>query len=339
MKIIHTDHHKLHITENISFGGYPFVIEELPQRIDQILGKLRSNELGTVLQPNDYGMAPIMAVHDAGYIEYLQAAYVNNAAYNQNDEPAIPETFAPRSARRRPKHVLGLKGYYGFGIGSPINAGTWTAAYWSAQCALTAAELVRAGERSAYALCRPPGHHAARDLYGGFCFLNNSAIAARSLSERVAILDIDYHHGNGTQEIFYADPSVLYCSIHADTDYEYPFYWGASDEIGSGVGTGYNLNLPLPQGTGDAAYLETLGKGLRAIQQFQPQFLIVSAGFDILDGDPAGGFKITFKGVEEIGRKIAALELPTVLIQEGGYLIDQLGEAAASFLKAFARCG
>jgi len=336
MKIVYTDHHKLHVTENITFGGYPFVIEELPQRVDQILDALHSNALGQVIQPSDHGMAPILNVHDAGYIEYLQAAYANNATYNQNDEPAIPETFAPRSARRRPKHVLGLKGYYGFGIGSPINAGTWTAAYWSAQCAITAAELVQTGERAVYALCRPPGHHAARELYGGFCFLNNAAIAARFLSGKVAILDIDYHHGNGTQEIFYEDPGTLYCSIHSDTDFEYPYYWGASDEIGSGVGTGYNFNLPLSQGTGDTLYLETLEKGLQAIRQFQPHFLIVSAGFDILDGDPAGGFKVTLKGIEEIGKKIADLALPTVLIQEGGYLVDQLGEAAVNFLKAFA---
>ena len=336
MKIIYTDHHKLHVTENITLGGFPFIIEEIPQRIEEILAALQAAGIGPLIQPTDHGLSPILGVHDTQYIEYLQSAYENNAAFYRNDEPAIPETFAPRSARRRPKHVLGLKGYYGFGTGSPINAGTWTAAYWSAQCALSAAELIRSGEEMAYALCRPPGHHAARDLYGGFCYLNNAAIAARHLPGKVAILDIDYHHGNGTQEIFYDDPTVFYCSIHAHPDYEYPYYWGDASEIGAGAGSGYNLNLPLPSGTEDAAYLATLEQGVQAIRQFQPLFLIVSVGFDILTGDPAGGFKITLQGLAEISKQIAALHLPTILIQEGGYQIDELGKAAVAFLKAFA---
>ncbi len=242
-------------------------------------------------------------------------------------------------------------------MGSPILEGTWEAAYWSAQCALSAAEAVLAGEQVAYALCRPPGHHAARDLYGGFCFLNNAAIAARDLQThlshsrglrlgrsetgpgvRVALLDIDYHHGNGTQEIFYSDPTVLYCSLHADPDREYPYYWGGADECGEGAGEGANRNWPLPSKTGDATYLAALDEALGLIREFEARYLVISAGFDIVARDPVGGFTVTTDGLHEIGQRIAALSrhMPTVIVQEGGYLLERLGENAIAFLSAFA---
>jgi acetoin utilization deacetylase AcuC-like enzyme len=317
-------------------------------------------QLGAPITPDDHGLLPILAVHDADYVSYLRTAYDESAAAPSTAGPVFSWTFANRHAMRRPRSVLGLKGYYAFGWASPILKGTWEAAYWSAQCAVTAAALVREGEPAAYALCRPPGHHAAADLYGGYCYLNNAAIAARYLQQPildpsgaparppemlpevtmdeatpVAILDVDYHHGNGTQLIFYSDPTVLYCSLHAHPDEDYPYYWGDADERGAGLGIGQNRNWPLPKGTGDEAYLATLDQALAAIREFAPHYLVVSAGYDTIQGDPEGGFCITTRGLREIGRRIAALALPTVIIQEGGYLLESLGKNAVAFLQAF----
>jgi acetoin utilization deacetylase AcuC-like enzyme len=200
------------------------------------------------------------------------------------------------------------------------------------------------GTRAVYALCRPPGHHAAHDLYGGFCYLNNAAIAARYLQlsllpeggrTEIAILDFDYHHGNGTQALFYNDPTVLFSSLHADPENEYPYYWGHADERGVGAGEGFNLNYPLPLGTPDGPYLAALDQALAAIAKFDPRCLIVSAGFDIFTGDPVGGFKVTSAGIAQIGRAVAALDLPTLILQEGGYLREKLGENALAFLEQF----
>ncbi|MBC7249860.1 MAG: histone deacetylase family protein [Anaerolineae bacterium] len=338
MYTIYTSRHQLHATDQVQVEGHPFVTEEVPARAEIILNAVRAAQLGPIIAPADHGLEPILAVHDADFVNFLRSVYAESAAHFGKADPVFTWTFATRHAGRKPKSFLGLKGYYSFGWGSPILEGTWEAAYWSAQCALTAANLIRAGERAVYALCRPPGHHAAADLYGGFCYLNNAAIATRYLQagERVAVLDIDYHHGNGTQAIFYADPSVLYCSLHAHPDDDYPYYWGEAEEIGEGPGKGYNRNWPLPQGTDDADYLAALDEALAVIREFAPRHLVVSAGFDIVASDPAGGFQVTTEGLHEIGKRIAGLGLPTVIVQEGGYLLEKLGKNAVAFLRAFA---
>lgn len=340
MKTIYTSSHLLHNTENITLDGQPFIIEELPARAEHILAAIRAADLGPVLPPEDHGLAPVLAVHDADFVAYLRSAYTENAAWLGYEEAVIPGTFAVRIPGARPSGIAGQRGYYAFGIGSPIIAGTWEAAYWAAQCALTAADAVLAGERSAYALCRPPGHHAARDLYGGFCYLNNAAIAARHLAERtgrrVAVLDVDFHHGNGTQTIFYEDPTVFYASLHADPGDEYPFYWGFADERGAGAGLGANLNLPLPKGINNATYLAALDEALAALRAFAPGMLVLSLGLDIAAGDEIGDMGITLAGFRAIGERIAAQGWPTVIIQEGGYRLDTLGENAVAVLRAFA---
>jgi acetoin utilization deacetylase AcuC-like enzyme len=339
MRIVHTPHHHLHATNAVEVEGHPFETEEVPLRADLILEAIRAAGLGSEVGLTDHGLGPILALHDPDYVTFLQTAYAESAARLGEAGPVFTWTFATRHALRKPRGVLGLKGYYAFGWGSPILEGTWPAAYWSAQCALTAADLVRDGERACYALCRPPGHHAAADLYGGFCYLNNAAIAAHFLQgsgERIAILDVDYHHGNGTQLLFYDDPSVLFCSLHAHPDEDYPYYWGCADEIGEGPGQGYNRNWPLPQGMGDAQYLAVLDEALAAVSDFMPRYLVVSAGFDTVAEDPVGGFNLTSDGLREVGRRIAALDLPTIVVQEGGYLLDRLGESAVAFLGAFA---
>jgi acetoin utilization deacetylase AcuC-like enzyme len=340
---IYSDQHRLHATTGLRLQFHPSLIAEVPARAETILEALRARGAGPLSEPADHGLEPILAVHEADYLTFLQAIYGEYCTVFGTDDPVYPDSFAGRHGLRKPSSLLGLLGYYSFGVDSPILERTWEAAYWSAQCALSAADLVLAGERAAYALCRPPGHHAASDLYGGFCYLNNAAIAARALQAdqpdrtRIAILDIDYHHGNGTQTIFYRDPSVLYCSLHIDPDADYPYYWGAADEQGAGAGLGFTRNWPLPTGTGDAEYLAVLRQAVEVVRDYRPRYLIVSAGFDLVKDDPVpvAGLAISTRGVGQIGQQIAELGLPTVVVQEGGYLLERLGENVATFLQTF----
>jgi acetoin utilization deacetylase AcuC-like enzyme len=337
MYTVYTDRHKLHATDGVDAGGIPLDSYDLPARAQILVQAVQQAQTGPVIAPSDHGLAPVLTVHDADYVHFLRHAFADSADYLREAGPVFTWTFAPRHALRKPRGFLGLKGYYAFGWGTPVLEGTWEAAYWSAQCALTAADLVRGGQRVAYALCRPPGHHAAVDLFGGYCYLNNAAIVARVLQTegKVAVLDVDYHHGNGTQLIFYTDPMVLYCSLHVHPDEDYPYYWGDVGERGQGPGLGTNCNWPLPRGTGDGIYLSALDQALVAIREFAPRYLVVSLGFDTVDGDPEGGFCLTTDGLGEVGRRIAGLGLPTVLVQEGGYLLDRLGDNAVAFLQAF----
>jgi acetoin utilization deacetylase AcuC-like enzyme len=337
MLTVYTEKHKLHDTDGVIVEDRPLGSFEVPARAEAILAAVREAGLGPVVEPDDHGAAPILAVHDAEYVHFVQNVHTAEAAYYDEAGPVMVWTFAGRHAMRKPGPVMWQKGYYAFGWGSPILEGTWQAAYWSAQCALTAAERVQGGERVAYALCRPPGHHAGPDLYGGYCYLNNAAIAARYLARygaQVAILDVDYHHGNGTQIAFYDDPAVLYCSLHADPDEEYPYYWGAKDEVGAGPGRGTNHNWPLPRGTTGREYLAALDEALAVVDGFAARYLVVSVGFDVVEDDPEGGFRLTVEDVREVGRRIGGLGLPTVIVQEGGYAVGRLGENAVAFLRA-----
>lgn len=342
MHIYYSAAHLGHDTADLRIHGEPF--PEVPARAEAILAAVTEARLGPVAPPVDGGLNPIYAVHRAAYVEFLRTIYAASAGTRHaSGARFMGDTFATRSARRTSPHPWALLGQYSFDVAVPFLEKTWEAIYWSAQCALSGADRLRLGDRAAYALCRPPGHHSLADQTGGFCYLNNAAIAARYLqhprAERVAVLDFDYHHGNGTQEIFYRDPTVLYVSLHAHPDSDYPFFWGAAEEQGEAEGLGYNLNLPLAKGTDDAGYLEALDEGLAAIRRFAPRYLVVSAGFDIAFGDPSaigGGFAVTVEGMAAIGRRIAALHLPTLIVQEGGYRLDLLGQNAVAFLRAFA---
>jgi acetoin utilization deacetylase AcuC-like enzyme len=343
MRIIASHHHRAHSTGR-AMPGYDSVYDEVPERAEMILQAVSAAGLGPVVPPADHGFGPILAVHDRDLVAFLQSAFQRSRDSLAGEAPLFPDGYyAVRGWRHRPTHWQQQAGFFAIDCDCPILAGTWDAAYWSAQAALTAAGLVQIGRRTAYALCRPPGHHASASQYGGYCYLNNAAIAARYLQSsgnaRVAIVDIDYHHGNGTQEIFYADPTVLTCSLHADPDEEYPYFWGAAAELGSGPGLGANRNWPLPAGTDDTAYLAALEEALAVVEAFQPAFLVVSAGFDLLQGDPAattGGFRVTLDGLKQIGRRLDRLGMPVVIVQEGGYQIDRLGEMAVRFLQQFA---
>lgn len=293
-------------------------------------------------KPADFGMEAIAAVHSAGLLALLQTAYRRFAQLKEGQRPAVPDTFAVRESGGRVSHnIWGQLGYYCNDNLTPILSGTWDAAYAAAQVALSAAQ---ASLRLplVYALTRPPGHHVYRDLYGGYCYLNNAAIAASWLvarGSRPAIIDIDFHHGNGTQSIFYDRSDVFVCSLHADPADEYPYYTGYADEMGEGEGEGYTLNVPLPLATGETDYQRALDWALGAIDAVAPDVLIVSLGFDTLAGDPHGGMNLTSAAFRMIGRSLAAMGRPTVLVQEGGYRLGALGPALLALLEGWAQRG
>ena len=290
--------------------------------------------------PVAHGLDPVLAVHDRGLVEFLAQAHP--AWLAAGGPPAmVPDTFATAplagGRARATRSGLGRPGAWCFDTATPMVAGTWGAAMAAADIALTAADLVVGGARAAYALCRPPGHHAGPGYYGGFCFLNNAAVAARALGRlgKVAVLDVDFHHGNGTQEIFWTDAGVQYVSLHGDPDVHYPYFTGGADETGADAGAGTTRNFPLPDGTGDEEYLAALELACEAVDGFGPDVLVVSLGFDTFKADPIGGFRVTTQGYAAIGERIAQLGRPALVVQEGGYAIDALGANAVAAVATF----
>jgi acetoin utilization deacetylase AcuC-like enzyme len=324
---------------------------ESPQRVSIITAALAAASFARPQPPHNFGLAPIGAVHDAAYLLYLERAYQRWLAYGLPEHGVMPSALPLRGLPGPAQNPIAEAGQYCFDLSAPIVAGTFAAALASAEAALTGAALLLEGEHAAYALCRPPGHHAARDFCGGYCYLNNAAVAAHYLAcngdsgrsaasadwamrpVQVALLDIDYHHGNGSQAIFYERSDVLFLSIHADPAREYPYYLGYASERGSGNGTGYNLNYPLEAHVGDERYLVVLDEALAAITAYGPRYLVLSAGFDTFGGDPLGDFRLSTAGYTAIGARIAALGLPTLIVQEGGYAIDALGQNVVALLR------
>ena len=295
--------------------------------------------IGQTTLPPDRGEGPILAVHTPDYIGFLQTAPVRWAAAGRPGE-AIPYAFPVVRRRAVPlDRIDAAMGRYSFDATTPITADAWTSSYWSAQSALAATQAVMAGAPAAFALCRPPGHHAGADYCGGYCHLNAAAIAAQAARdggiERVAILDIDYHHGNGTQDIFWRRGDVFYASVHADPATDYPFYWGHADETGEGQGAGATLNLPLPHGTTLGAFRDAQAAALDRIAAFAPGLLIVSFGADTWRGDPISHFAIETADYAVLARDIAARGWPTAILMEGGYAIGALGANVAGFLDGF----
>jgi acetoin utilization deacetylase AcuC-like enzyme len=304
-----------------------------PQRIERIAERL-ANMGCPMVDARKYDNKVVGRVHRPQLLQFLERCYAESVAAGTPDQ-IIPDTFLTDKLGRhgsRAARGLGLAGTYCFDTETPIVAGTWAAARSAVDAALTASELVLSGASAAYALCRPPGHHAGSDYYGGYCYLNNSAIAAERLRENgtVAILDIDYHHGNGTQDIFWSADSVTYISIHGDPDFAYPYHTGRAIERGERGGI---FNYPLPLGTTDASYLRTLESALEVIGQRGVDFLVVSVGYDTSDNDPVGKFCLTASCYREIGRAMAALGKPTLLVQEGGYDLHSIGECADRLIR------
>jgi len=336
MKVFYSETHRRHDPPFEVFdGGLRVPYLENPDRMDKILSALRGVSWTEIIEPDDFRLDPILAVHDKDYLNFLTSAWTEWLATRPEDSSTLlPATFALRRHPHKPKSILGRAGYYMMDLSACIVEGTYKAALSSANCALSAAQAVANGERSAFALCRPPGHHAGKDYAGGYCFINNASVAANWLSSkgRIAVLDIDYHAGNGTQDIFYDRDDVLTISIHADPDFEYPNFIGHADERGKGRGFGFHHNFPLQKGTDDAEYLSVLDDAFRFIRKFKPVYLVVSAGMDIYAEDPLGSIKVSTQGIGEIGKRIASLELPTVIIMEGGYANEMLGKNIIAFL-------
>jgi acetoin utilization deacetylase AcuC-like enzyme len=337
MKVVYSDRHVEHDPQTFFVRGVRQRSAEQPERAARLLAAAGSAG-HEIVAPRTYGTAPAESVHTPEYIDFLRTIARDWAQLPGASTEVVPNIHPARYPVTYPKALAGRAGWHQVDLACPIGPGTWDAALAATEVATTAADLVleRAGE--AYALCRPPGHHAFADMAGGFCFLNNTAIAAQRLLSRharVAVLDVDVHHGNGTQGIFFDRDDVLTVSIHADPDHYYPYFWGHAHETGTGRGHGYNLNLPLPLGSPDAPWLEAGDKAVQRIRRFAPSALVVALGLDASESDPLQGLKVSGEGFFAMAGKIARLALPTVLIQEGGYLSADLGRNLVQFLGGF----
>jgi acetoin utilization deacetylase AcuC-like enzyme len=312
---------------------------ECPERAAFVLERVRQVGLGEIVAPERHGLEPVLRVHDAGFVAFLEGAAREWAAAGHRGE-AMPETWpARRMTPRRPSRISGQLGYYAMSAETSITPGTWEAARAAVDVALTAAARLASGARASFALCRPPGHHAARDLFGGYCFLNNAAIAAQRLRDggaaRVAVLDVDFHHGNGTQDVFWERPDVLFVSLHGDPAEAFPYFSGYAEETGAGAGEGATLNLPLPRGTGFEAWRGALAVGLERLRAFRPDALVVSLGVDTYVGDPISFFRLESPDFATYGRMIGACRVPTLFVLEGGYAVAEIGVNVANVLTGF----
>lgn len=339
MQIIVNEAQRAHNPESFVVLGQVKPNPETPERLDRLLNAaVKAGH--TVSAPSvTEGFAEIAAVHTPDYLTFLQTIHDEWRAVPGSGAQVMPNVHPTMPSDALITSPVGKAGMYQGDMACPIAAETWGSVLASAQSAIAAAYQVGEQEtKPVYALCRPPGHHAFKDKAGGFCFVNNAAVAAqilRSVYARVCILDVDVHHGNGTQGIFYDRDDVLTVSLHRDPSNYYPFYWGHAHEIGEGAGRGFNMNYPLPKGAGDEAFLAALESAIQRIQAFAPQAMVVSLGLDAYEGDPLKGLKVTTEGFAAIAARISKMGLPTAIIQEGGYLCDALGDNLVSFLDGF----
>ena len=340
MRTIYSDAHRLQDGRSELYDGQLVACFEMPKRADLVLARVRSVGLGPVEEPEAHGLAPVLRVHTEPFVAFLRDAW-NEWTAVRGDIDALPLIWPNRTLRqdRVPNHIDGKLSYYSFDAATPITPGTWTAVTAAADVALTGADRLRVGDRSAFALCRPPGHHASLDVYGGYCFLNNAAVAAQALRdsgvERVAVLDVDYHHGNGTQAIFYERADVVFASLHGDPADEYPYFLGYSDERGAGDGTGANRNYPLALGTAWPEYEIALRDAITFIRAQNVGALVVSLGVDTFELDPISKFRLRHDDYLRMGEAIAGLGLPTLFVFEGGYAVDAIGVNAVNVLTGF----
>jgi acetoin utilization deacetylase AcuC-like enzyme len=345
MRFVYSPLHLGHDIRTQTILGVQVAANEVAERAETIRSTLLADRGFEAVVPATHGPEPITAVHDPGLLRFLEEAWDEAVRQGHPYDFLAPETISnaaategmPASARREATKIDGRAGYWALDTSTYILEGTYAAARAAVDVALTTVDLVLGGERAAYGLCRPPGHHAARGVYGGFCYFNNAAIAAeavaRATGEHVSILDVDFHHGNGTEQIFWRRGDVLYVSLHAHPDRQYPYLLGWEDEGGEGDGAGANLNIPLPAGTDDEAYLAALDRGLARIADEPGDVVVVSLGFDTYGKDPIGDFALTTPVYHECGRRTAALGKRLVILQEGGYHVGDLGENARAWLR------
>lgn len=337
MLVIHHPDQALHDPEQVFRTGRFIDQPDRAERYRTFLDIVRQDRHEIVEAPLNRAGA-VTEIHDPDYVEFLRtvhARWTENPGYGP---VVIPNVHPTHRMHRKPTELLGELGWYSNSTSCPITAGTWPAVFAATQVAIHGAERLASPAAPVYAMCRPPGHHAYPDLMTGVCYLNNAAIAAHQLTRRfgkVAIIDIDVHHCNGTQFIFWERPDVLVCSIHIDPRLSAPYYAGHADETGEGAGAGLTFNQPLPWATPDPVWIEAIDAAIGKVRGFAPGALVVSLGFDAGEHDPVATFRITDAGFAEAGRRLAALALPTLLVQEGGYLSPSLGGYLRSFLRAF----
>lgn len=340
MKTIQTDRHRLRASKTELYGGELVPPFECPERVEHILGELARRGHDVPVDPEDFGLDPILRIHDADFVEFLKTCWADWQAEGLKGE-AIASTWPSRRMTRTtpPRNIDGRIGYYCLASETSISGGTWEAAEASAQVALTGAKIVQDGARAAFSLCRPPGHHAAQDMFGGYCFLNNAAIAAQALrdggAERVAVLDVDFHHGNGTQAIFYDRADVLFLSLHGDPMDAFPYFLGGADETGEGAGAGFTANYPLPPRCPYSTWSAALDDALARVAEYRADALVISLGVDTFERDPISFFKLASADFTDYGARIAKANLPTLFVMEGGYAVAEIGVNTVNVLEGF----
>ncbi|AJY46204.1 histone deacetylase family protein [Martelella endophytica] len=337
MRVIYSEDHKFRDAKTELHGGELVRPFEGPFRAEWILAALKEKEFSEIVAPEAHDLSVPLKLHDAGYLEFLETVWERWIAAGFTSE-AIPISLPVRRSykARPPRNIDGLLGYYANSVETSITEGTYRAAIAAKDCALSGADHLAAGNRFAFSLCRPPGHHAGIDLFGGYCFLNNAAIAAQRLLDKgagkVAILDVDFHHGNGTQDVTYERDDIFFASLHGDPDDAFPYFWGHAEETGRGRGEGFNANFPMPAGTAWPAYREALAAALGRIADFGAEALIVSLGVDTFEKDPISFFRLKTPDYLEMGRMLAATGLPALTVMEGGYGVPEIGYNVANVL-------
>jgi acetoin utilization deacetylase AcuC-like enzyme len=339
MKTVFSPRHNGHSGHVELNNGRVVPAFELPSRAEMIHAAVVARGFGPVVEPAEHGLEPVLRVHESDYIRFLGEAWTLWRE-DGRDFPALPSFWkAPGMRDKEPETIDGKLGHFSFDAGCCIVEGTWDAVRSSADVALTGVELMRSGETSAFALCRPPGHHAHAGTMGGYCYINNACVAAQALRDkgagRVAILDVDYHHGNGTQSIFYERPDVLVCNIHGHPAQEYPYFLGYADETGGGAGEGFNFNYPLRWGTTFEAWAGALEEACKRVTAFGPDVIVVSLGVDTFKDDPISQFRLDSPDYLKIGARIAKLDKPTLFVMEGGYAVEAIGVNVANTLEGF----
>ena len=339
MLTVFSEKHALRNAKTELYGGELVPPFECPVRAEYVLAHLKKVELGKVIVADEFGLDPITRIHDPAFLDFLEQCWRDWQAEGYRGE-AIPPVWPARGMQQRiPNHIGGRLGYYAMAGETAISNGTWEAARASVNVALTAQAVIKNGASEAFALCRPPGHHAAGDMFGGYCFINNAAVSAQAFidqgASRVAILDVDFHHGNGTQAIFYNRSDVMFLSLHGDPKDAFPHFLGYEDETGSGAGEGFNFNYPMSPGTNYKTWESALDDACKKIANYSPDALVISLGVDTFEHDPISFFKLTSDDFKRYGATIGALKLPTLFIMEGGYAVDEIGLNTVNVLQGY----
>jgi acetoin utilization deacetylase AcuC-like enzyme len=346
MKVVYDSAHLLHDPVTEVQCGIPMPMYEVPARAESIRAALAADGEFSFAEPTDHGLGPVTAVHQEGLVRFLEEAWSlwrsHGGGASSMPPQYMPDTVLHPAMREgmgpapEPSGPVGRIGYWCWETMTPLVPGSYRAARAAVDVALTAADLLLAGDGTVYGLARPPGHHCPRSAFGGYGLLNYSAAASAYLADRVgrvAVLDVDYHHGNGTQQIFYQRADVLYVSLHAHPDRAFPYFIGWPEERGAGAGEGFTLNLPLTAGCPNDVYLATLDKALERIAAHDAAVLVVSLGLDTYGQDPIGDLALSTDVYDQVGRRVAGLGLPTLVLQEGGYFVPKLGENARTWLR------